>query len=164
MKRPAHPPDAHLYPNHLTWVTRWRVPHFKEVSLGMACLKAIETERRRMGLSVFAYSLMPDHFHVVVAPAPMQIGRVVQALKLASVNRLTVDGLAPSSLWQEGYFDVALREIEQVMTAIEYLHNNPAEEDLVRRRADYPLSSCGDWEGISEGPIKLDRSLLSKSL
>jgi putative transposase len=164
MGKPAHPPDANLYPNHLTWVTRWRVPHFKDASLGLTCLKAIESERRRMGLSIFAYSLMPDHFHLVIGPVAIQIGRVVQALKLASVNRLTADGLAPSSLWQGSYFDVALRDMYQLRATIDYVHNNAAEEGIVPLASEYPLSSCGDWQGVSSGPILLDRSQLSLSL
>lgn len=108
-----------------------------------------------MGLVVVAFALMPDHFHLVVAPIPMTIGRMVQALKAASVLRLKAQGLASGGLWQEDYFDVALRDERQLRAAIEYVHQNPGKEGLIQDSRLYPLSSYGAWEGLTGSLISL---------
>src|SRR5687767_9367709 len=120
--RPAHPRGAEEFSSHLTWATRWRVPHFKDPDIAIACLDALEHERRRIALPVFAYALMPDHFHLVIGPTSMRLGQVVHALKNASVHRLKVARLSPGGLWQEGYWDRALRSARDIRTAMNYVH------------------------------------------
>jgi REP element-mobilizing transposase RayT len=156
-KKPAHPEDAKEFANHLTWKTRWGIRHFTDIDLGLACLEAIEHERRRMKVDIFAYALMPNHLHLIIAPQPRRVGLVVQAFKLATVHRLMADGLAEGGLWQRGYWDVAMRDLRQLYTAMEYIHNNPVKEGLVAEPWDYPLSSSGYWEHRSEGPIRLEQ-------
>ena len=161
MGNPLHPPEANEYWNHVTWRTRWGVPHFEDITLGEACLRAIEGERKRIGLNVFAYTLLPDHTHLIIGPTKQRTGYVVQALKLASVHRLMADGLATGGLWQRGYFDRALRDLSQLRTAIDYVHNNPVVAGLALEPDKYILSSYADWLELREGPILLARDELS---
>lgn len=159
-RKPAHPADANELANHLTWGTRWKIPHFKDESLGLKCLEAIEHERRRMKLDIYAFALMPDHFHIIIGPYPKRVGYVVQALKLASVHRLLREELTGGGLWQRGYYDVAMRDLRQLRTVMEYVHNNPVKLGLVEDPRQYPLSSCADWAGTTESPIRLSSSHL----
>ena len=161
MASPAHPADSNLYPNHITWATRLRAPHFRDISLGIACLQALENERKRLGLSVLAYALLPDHFHIVIAPTNVRVGYIVQCLKLASVHKLMAQGLAGGGLWQRQYYEVGLRSPEQVRNVIDYVHNNPAEAGLVSDPVRYPLSSLGVWMEKATAVIHIAKSELS---
>lgn len=122
---------------------------------------AFHRQVARLGLDVFAYALLPDHFHLIIGPSDQRVGYVVQALKLASVHRLMADGLATGGLWQRDYFDRAIRDVSQIRAAIDYVHNNPVQAGLVSEPESYPLSSCGDWFDLGEGPIFLAREELS---
>lgn len=161
MASPAHPPDSNLYPNHITWVTRLRAPHFVDQALGLACLDAIESERKRLGLTVFAYALLPDHFHIIIGPTIIRVGFVVKCLKLASVHKLMAQGLTGGGLWQRQYYEVGLRDPQQVRNAIEYIHNNPSEAGLVADPVTYRLSSLGAWMDETPPRIHIARDELS---
>jgi putative transposase len=160
MASPPHPEYTNDYANHITWNTRFRAPRFEDVALGIACLEAIEGERDRIGLDVFAYCLMPDHLHLIIGPSPIRVGYVVRALKLAAVQNLMVAGLAHGRLWQRGYFEKGLRDTNQLRTALDYIHKNPLEEGLARDPAAYRLSSFSSWEGGADGPIALAKDKL----
>lgn len=154
-RKPRRFPDAHLLPTHNVLVTKWRIPHFKDEEMAIKTLQAIESERKRIGLGVIAYGLMPDHLHFLIAPAPMRLGLVVQALKVAVVGRLMADGLTSGTIWQDSFVDVGMRDTGQLAKAIDYVHNNPAKAGLVEDPLVYPYSSYAAWEGKGSSIIQL---------
>jgi putative transposase len=165
MSSTHHPEETRLYPVHLSWNTRWAIPYFEDHELGLACLEAIERERKRIALPVFAYALMPDHIHLIIGPAPMRLGYVVQALKVAVVANLNTERLVPGGLWKRGYWERALTDERAVRAAIDYVHANPVRKGLVDEDHEYKLCSAGDWDGHFIGPILLarDPELLSST-
>lgn len=152
---PFHSKNEDGYVQHLTWATKDRESFFAGEEGASICLAAIEKERERMRLEVYAYSLMPDHFHIVTDPGIFPVGTIVQWMKLASAYWLRTEGLIEGSPWAPGYWDRAIRNGDQLMTAIKYIHINPVKAELCEEVGLYPFSSCAFYETGKEGLIRI---------
>lgn len=118
-------------------------------------MEAMEHERQRMRVEVYAYSLMPDHFHIITAPSVWPVGTVVQWMKLASAYRLKAEGYIEGSPWARGYWDRAIKDVSQLRNAIEYIHANPVKAELCDEVSKYRFSSCGFYDKGTDGLIKV---------
>ena len=52
-------------------------------------------------------------------------------------------------LWQERFFDHALRTVRDYHEKIEYIHLNPVKRGLVKRPEDWKWSSMAEYAGVS---------------
>jgi REP element-mobilizing transposase RayT len=91
-----------------------------------------ETER-------FAYCLMPDHLHLLVAPGSGNLVDLISGWKRFTGGCLKRAGL-DGPFWQRGFFDHALRREEDVRRVAEYIVHNPVRAGLTGRWRDYPYS------------------------
>jgi putative transposase len=52
-------------------------------------------------------------------------------------------------LWQDRFFDHALRTVREYNEKVEYIHLNPVRWGLVRQATDWKWSSVHEYAGIS---------------
>jgi REP element-mobilizing transposase RayT len=97
-----------------------------------ACLH--EHERR---IRLHAAVIMPDHVHLCFAllrdpktKLNYRLEAVIQAIKSVS-SRQAVKIMDIPFLWQEEYFDRALRNFDKLDAAMEYIRQNPVKAKLV---------------------------------
>jgi REP element-mobilizing transposase RayT len=87
----------------------------------------------------FAWVIMPDHMRWLLAPKDDCLEHIMQCLKSKSaiaINRYTGSS---GRVWQQGYYDHALRSDEDVKAIARYVIANPLRAGLVARLGDYPL-------------------------
>ena len=85
---------------------------------------------------VLAAVVMPDHLHVIVAPArdrDAKVGNFSGALK-----RWIREELGASWKWQPGCFDRLMRSDESLHEKWLYLQENPVRAGLVSNSGDWP--------------------------
>lgn len=71
---------------------------------------SLDETRRRLGIALCGYVLMPDHWHALLWPhAPVTISRVVHDVKLASARRVNQLRERDGSLWQHQFWDRFVR-------------------------------------------------------
>ena len=104
-------------------------------------LRSAEAE----GFAVMAYCLMPDHLHVLLKGLRVDadLRHFVRFWKQSTGfewKRQT--GVR---LWQEGYFDHALRPEETDLFMIAYIALNPVNAGLARDPYEYPLFGCSHY-------------------
>ncbi|HXZ40486.1 MAG TPA: transposase [Terriglobales bacterium] len=92
---------------------------------------------------LYAVVVMPDHVHLVLAPlsdsrGPIGIAEVMQVIKGASAHRINRMLGRKGRVWEEEYFDRALRREESIEDKVEYIVGNPVGAGLVRNPLDYP--------------------------
>jgi len=96
----------------------------------------------RYGLSVYAYSLMTNHVHLVAVPsteAALACAlRDAHAAYASYVNR--TQGVS-GHLWQGRFFSCVLDEAH-LWAAVRYVERNAARAGMVTHAADYPWSSA----------------------
>ena len=132
----------------LTMCCKDRQRHFRRSEVvRTASLELLRTSERRQ-FAVLAYTFMPDHFHALVEG----IGDDADFRSFVSVLRrrttISTKLTCPKGLWQDGYHERVLRQIEQTQKAVDYILNNPVRAGLVSRAVDYPFS----WSCTLDGP------------
>jgi REP element-mobilizing transposase RayT len=123
-----------------------RAPVFDQQEWALECIDRLRALHRELGNSVYAYCLMPDHVHLLVAslesaPLPVFIGRWKSLCYQVRRQR----GL-PASFWQRGYYERALRSAEDLRAAALYILNNPVRKGLVDEFHRYPLCGSLEWD------------------
>ncbi len=115
------------------------------------------------GVDLWAWCIMPDHYHLLVYPPNVntRISSFLSSLKTSSASRAAnwVRANAPDKLWmmrdeqpngkvahrlwqRGGGYDRNLSSPRAIWNMIDYIHRNPVEEGLVAHPADWPWSSA----------------------
>ena len=97
-----------------------------------------------------AWVFLPDHWHAICAPAyPVTISLVMKSIKTSSMILINRRRGESGELWQERFFDRALRTVKEYNEKVEYIHLNPVRAWLVCRPQDWPWSSMHEYCGAS---------------
>jgi putative transposase len=95
------------------------------------------------GFELVAYTFMPDHLHMVVhgAAESAVLPRYVKRAK--QLSGYYGKRLLGRPIWQSGYYERVLREVEDTRHVVAYLLDNPVRAGLVEHAVDYPFSGSG---------------------
>jgi REP element-mobilizing transposase RayT len=128
----------------LTIGTAPRSPVFLDIPFGQECIAHLRDIREKTGTLVYAYCLMPDHVHLMLgAIRGESLPKVVGRWKsLCAKSCRARDG--SGFFWQRSFYDRALRDEDDIITAAFYILGNPVRAGLVADFHDYPL--CGSME------------------
>ena len=123
----------------LTTTTDRRRPLFED----FASARFVITEMRRLhdcGLvSSLAWVVMPDHLHWLLALGHSHsLAIVVKLLKGRTAVAANRSARRHGAVWQQGYFEHAVRQDEDVASIARYIVANPVRRRIVSRVADYP--------------------------
>jgi len=105
----------------------------------IACLKE---EKEEAGVKIFAFCLMPDHFHMLVSPADsgVNVSRFIGSFK-SKATRVGWKYGVGERMWQRRFYDHVIRPNEPVKDICEYILNNPVRKKLAKSWEDYKF--CG---------------------
>ena len=96
------------------------------------------------------FVLMPDHFHVLITPA-IALERAVQFIKGGFSYRAKRELGSSLEIWQRGFSDHRIRDIEDLDLHVHYIHLNPVKKHLCEVPSAYPYSSA--YPGWKLDPI-----------
>ena len=117
-----------------------------------AFLRILERTRLRYDFLFYGFVVMPNHVHLLISePKQGTIATVIQSLKVASFRyqkthicqKMADMGheAAGSPFWQRRYYDRNIRDHEEFIAALKYIHRNPVKRGLVSKPEDWPWSS-----------------------
>jgi putative transposase len=105
-------------------------------------------------MRIFGYVVMPEHVHILVSePERDTLPTAIQSLKL-SVAKLAkrskeMDG--PARFWQKRYYDFNVKDHEQFVEKLRYIHRNPVKRGIVEKPEDWEWSSfCHYSTGVPD--------------
>ncbi len=106
---------------------------------------ALKSASKSSPMDVFAWCVMPDHLHAVVAASDG--GDVVEWVRrfkgrVAAAAR----GMGSRALWQRSFHDHVLRADEAVAEALKYVLANPVRANLVEDWRDWPHRGSLTWD------------------
>jgi putative transposase len=89
---------------------------------------------------LYAYCLMPDHLHFIVAiqPGGTTITRLVQAFRVSTTMRTKL--LQAPPLFQRGFYDTVIRGDALLPDRCNYVVNNPVRRGIVTDWREYPYA------------------------
>jgi len=166
--------DAPCY--YLTSVSVQRLPVFRTDEIKAVTCQALDEARKSGGFALYAYTIMPDHLHVVSDSTCSSadtlrfingiIGRrVIDHLKarsqVSSLDKLRHE--TKPRAYRYSVFDhhpnVRLLLTEKMLLErVHYTHQNPVRAGLVERAEDYRWSSvrCWNQKMLADEPLLLD--------
>jgi putative transposase len=93
--------------------------------------------------ALHAFVLMPDHFHIVLTPAPDKtLERAVQLIKGGSARTLGKGLHLRFPVWQRGFSDHRIRDAVDYDVHVRYIEQNPVRGHLVAEAKECRWSSA----------------------
>ena len=120
------------------------------------CEIVIETllhYREKHNYLLHSFVLMPDHIHVMLTPSQeITLERAVQFIKGGSARRISKDLDFRFPVWQRGYTDHRVRDLQDCDTHRRYIEANPVKKGLALSPDDYPRSSASGHYSMDDVP------------
>jgi putative transposase len=115
---------------------------------------ALERVRRKFGLCVYAYVVMPEHVHLLVSePERAMLADALKSLKQGVSRRLIGEA---EHFWQKRYYDFNVRNYRQFVEKLGYIHHNPVKRGLCERPQDWEWSSFRQYATGCEGRVEIE--------
>jgi putative transposase len=118
----------------------------------------------RYAIKIFAYCLMPNHFHIVVMPHQSEdLSKWMQWLLTSHVRRFHKHYGTSGHIWQGRYKSFLIQKDSHLLTVLKYVEGNPLRAGLVNSANNWLWSSHGesihkgDHSLIDEVPVELPK-------
>ncbi|MEN6423127.1 MAG: transposase [Smithella sp.] len=92
------------------------------------------------GFTIWAYCFMPDHLHFLAEgrKEDSDLKKFIKDYKQKTGYRFAKQGSTNGNkLWQPGFYEHVLREMEATDDVLRYILNNPVRRGLVKHYLDY---------------------------
>lgn len=165
---------------YLTSVTNKRLPVFQTDKLKEITVKALDEARNSHQILIFAYVIMPDHYHIIT-DSNRKISEVLRYLNGITARRI-IDYLKENnftssleklrqetkkrqykySLWEHHPNTFSINNEKTFMQKVYYIHQNPVRAGLVEKAEDYKYSSVRIWHRrrLENEPLEIDADQL----
>jgi putative transposase len=104
------------------------------------------------------FVIMPDHFHALISPRT-SLEKAVQFIKGGFSHRAKKELGSHMEVWQKGFQDHRIRDSNDYLVHISYIHNNPVKERFCDRPDEFPYSSAHDGFNLDAAPQGLKPQL-----
>ena len=129
-------------------------PVFRNVGEAARLVRAIHQVMKRDGLSVLAWCVMSNHYHLVVRMGSVPLSRTMQAVQQAFTRSFNGRHKVYGPLWQGRYKAKLVQKPRHLEQLIIYVHNNPSAAGVVEDLGEY------EWTGHREVLRRSGQSLL----
>ena len=122
-------------------------------------LNSLQRVRERYPCYLYAYVLMPNHFHLLLEVREVPTGRLMQSLLTAYVGRFNRRHRRRGHLFQGRYKAIVCDRESYLLELVRYIHLNPVRAGLVKRPGEWKWSGHGEYLGrekrglIDAGPV-----------
>ena len=123
----------------VTFVCHNRINLFSNDKLAKIFCQTIANNENKYDCLWLTWVLMPDHFHGLLRLGSQDsLSKVVKQLKGNSARQLNLEISQTNSIWQQGFYDRALRKTEDRKSIARYIVANPLRKKIVLHVGDYP--------------------------
>lgn len=116
-------------------------------------LEQLREARQRYPFYLYAYVLMPNHFHLLLEVMELPTARIMQSLLTGYVRRFNRKHRRKGHLFQGRYKAIVCDRDSYLLELVRYIHLNPLRARLVRRPADWQWSGHGEYLGTSKNGL-----------
>jgi len=106
-----------------------RAAYFAQAKRAEWCAKHLLACAQMAGADLLAYTIMPDHVHLLVAQYHGTLPALVRTFKQVTGFHFKKD--TGQGLWQKGYYDHVIRKEEDLAEIALYIAANPVRRALV---------------------------------
>lgn len=150
LKRYQQSRDVHL----ITFSCHGRLPYLAQPGAYEVFEQVLERTRRRHGMCLHGYVLMPEHLHLLVSEPPATpLATVLKAVKQESAKLLKGDR---DHFWLPRYHDFNVFTPDKMREKLRYIHRNPVARGLVAKPEDWPWSSFRHYLTGLPGTVEIE--------
>jgi REP element-mobilizing transposase RayT len=124
-----------------------------------AFVKLLQVTRARHPFFLYAYVLMPNHFHLLVEVGEAPTGRIMQGLLTGYARWFNRVHRRRGHVFQGRYKAIMCDQDSYLLELVRYIHLNPVRAGLVRNPAAWKWSGHNEYLGtarhglIDPGPV-----------
>jgi putative transposase len=108
-------------------------------------VELIKESKKRYPIDIFAYCLMPNHFHFVLKPdQPNHLSQWIQWLTTLHAFRYHLYYKTSGHIWQGRFKSLIIQNDEHLLNVIRYVEGNPVRAGIVLSSRDWFWSSLND--------------------
>lgn len=116
-----------------------------------AFIDLMKEAKKKFPIKLFAYCVMPTHFHMVVRQSVREaLSKFMQWLMTSHVRRYHKHYGSSGHIWQGRFKSFLIEEDNHLIVVLRYVEGNPVRAGLVRSAREWPWSS--HQETIGEQP------------
>ncbi len=138
----------------VTFCCYHRRPSFAATGPKRVFEAALERVRRSSGLCVYGYVVMPEHVHLLLSePQRETLADALKSLKQGVSRRLIGEA---EHFWQKRFYDFNVRNYQQFVEKLCYIHRNPVKRGLRGRAEDWEWNSFRHYATGCEGRVEIE--------
>jgi putative transposase len=129
-------------------------PIFFEKANYQRFLNTIEKNRLPLHFKLYAYSLLPNHFHLMVQVQSVPLAKIMQILMTAYTMYANKKYHRVGHIFQGRYQSIIVEKETYLLQVNRYIHINAVKAGLARLPEEYPWSSYNNYlhEDITDTP------------
>ena len=119
-----------------------------------AFFRLMKEAKKRYPLNIYAYCMMPNHFHLILMPdQPHHLSKWMHWLMTIHARRYHYFYKTSGHLWQNRFKSFIIQNDEHLITVLRYVEGNPVRAKLVLSSKDWLWSSHRERIGKESGKI-----------
>jgi len=155
-------------------IVEW-IPVFASEKYYNILIDTIKFYQSKNGLEIFAFVLLPEHFHMLIKCKDLV--KTVQLIKMYSAKKIIDELKADKNyklldkfkslkkdykvnseyqIWQEGFHPQMILSESMYFQKMEYIHFNPLKKGLVTEITEWKYSSAGFYYEGKESMIEIN--------
>jgi len=128
-----------------------------------AFLSILALAKARHPVKLFAFSLMPNHFHFVIEASHQQsLSRFMQWLLTSHVRRYHKHYGGSGHVWQGRFKSFPVQRDEHLLMVLRYVLQNPIRSGLAASVNDWPWSSWRRSELADPCPVEVEANWITQ--
>jgi putative transposase len=128
-----------------------------------AFLSILALAKARHPVKLFAFSLMPNHFHFVIESSHQQsLSRFMQWLLTSHVRRYHKHYGGSGHVWQGRFKSFPVQRDEHLLMVLRYVLQNPIRSGLAASVNDWPWSSWRRSELADPCPVEVEANWITQ--
>lgn len=127
----------------ITKVVNNRVPVVAQPATAQALFDSWAYMRRQNRIKVFAFCIMPDHYHLAFCLMPSEdLSSVMESISKFTSREINRILGRRGTFWQNGFFDHRCRNDDELHELCIYIEHNPVRKLFVKSAGEWPYSSA----------------------
>ncbi|GIX48877.1 MAG: transposase [Candidatus Tectimicrobiota bacterium] len=136
-----------------------RAPVFHKAHDYEAFVELLARAKARHPVRLFAFCLMPNHFHLLLEPASSTaLSQFMQWLLTSHVRRYHHHYQSSGHVWQGRFKSFPIQRDEHLLTVLRYIVQNPVRAGLVAQAGEWPWSSLRWRHLVDPWPLGEERA------
>ena len=104
--------------------------------------------------SVYAYCLMPNHFHFLLKQnSTIPLYKIFNKTLSSYVQKYNIKYSRKGSIFAHPLQSKLMVDDEQIITLCKYIHLNPVKAGLVNEPEEWKFSNYREWIGVRQGEL-----------